>query len=65
VNSFEATTFVSSQEHREYLAKTGVPHSALRHVLLFTRYALGARTFDVSTLRYLWIEAGFDSTPPN
>jgi hypothetical protein len=61
VNSFEATTFASSGEHREYLAKTGVPHSGLRRVLLFTRYALGAHTFDSNTLRYLWIEAGFDS----
>ncbi|HJW93496.1 MAG TPA: hypothetical protein VJ901_07750 [Thermoanaerobaculia bacterium] len=60
-NSFEATTFASSQEHREYLAKSGVPHSGLRRVLLFMRYAIGARTFDANTLRYLWIEAGFDS----
>src|SRR3954451_2796313 len=60
-NSFEAVTFASSQEHRDYLAKSGVPHSGLRHVLLFTRYALGARTFDGNTLRYLWIEAGFDT----
>jgi len=59
--SFEATTFASPAEHRDYLAKSGVPHSGLRHVLLFTRYALGARTFDANTLRYLWIEAGFDS----
>jgi hypothetical protein len=61
VNSFEATTFASSKEHRDYLAKTGVPHSGLRHVLLFTRYAIGAHTFDANTLRYLWIEAGFDT----
>lgn len=60
-NSFEAATFASASEHRDYLAKSGVPHSALRHVLLFTRYALGARTFDGNTLRYLWIEAGFDT----
>jgi hypothetical protein len=63
VNSFEATTFASAQEHRDYLGKTGVPHSGLRHVLLFTRYALGARTLDGNTLRYLWIEAGFDGAP--
>lgn len=63
VNSFEATTFASAQEHRDYLGKTGVPHSGLRHVLLFMRYALGARTLDGNTLRYLWIEAGFDSAP--
>ena len=49
------------QAHREQLAKTGVPHSGLRHVLLFIRYALGARTLDANTLRYLWIEAAYDS----
>lgn len=65
VNSFEATTFASAQEHRDYLGKTGVPHSGLRHLLLFIRYALGARTLDGNTLRYLWIEAGFDSAPPH
>ena len=62
-HSFEATTFASAQEHREYLGKSGVPHSGLRRVLLFTRYALGARTLDTNTLRYLWIEAAFDSAP--
>lgn len=61
VNAFEATTFTSSQEHREYLSKNAVPHSGLRQLLLFTRYALGARTLDANTLRYLWIEAGFDT----
>lgn len=60
-NSFEATTFASPQEHRDYLAKTGVPHSGLRRLLLFVRYAFGVRTFDTNTLRYLWIEAAFDS----
>ncbi len=60
VQTFQATTFASPAEHREYLAKTGVPHSGLRHLLLFIRYAAAAKTFDRGTLRYLWIEAGFD-----
>jgi hypothetical protein len=60
--SFEATTFASPKEHRDYLTKTGVPHSGLRHVLLFIGYAIGARTLDANTLRYLWIEAGFDNS---
>lgn len=60
LNSFEATTFTSPQEHRDYLAKTGVPHSGLRHVLLFMRYAMSAHTLDANTLHYLWLEAGFD-----
>jgi hypothetical protein len=59
-NVLQSISFDSYAAHREQLAKTGVPHSALRHVLLFIRYALGARTLDANTLRYLWIEAGFD-----
>ncbi len=53
-----ARTFDSSEEHRAYLEKKGVPHSALRRSLLFLR---NARTLDANTLRYLWIEAGFDT----
>jgi len=56
-NPIQALTFASSDEHREYLEQHGVPHSALRRVLLFLR---NARTLDRNTLRYLWIEAGFD-----
>jgi hypothetical protein len=52
-----ARTFDSSVEHRAYLEKRAVPHSSLRRMLLFLR---NARTFDANTLRYLWIEAGFD-----
>jgi hypothetical protein len=54
-----ARTFDSADEHRAYLEKSGVPHSLLRHALLFLR---NARTFDRNTLRYLWIEAGFDKS---
>jgi hypothetical protein len=54
-------TFRSPEEHRAYLEKTAVPHSWLRHRLLFARNALAARARDQNTLRYLWIEAGFDS----
>ncbi|HEY6844154.1 MAG TPA: hypothetical protein VI391_08305, partial [Thermoanaerobaculia bacterium] len=56
-NAIHARTFDSPEEHREYLAKNAVPHSRVRRVLLFLR---GARTFDANTLRYLWIEAGYD-----
>jgi hypothetical protein len=52
-----ARTFDSVDEHRAYLEKRGVPHSSLRRLLLFLR---NARTLDRNTLRYLWIEAGFD-----
>jgi len=52
-----AMTFESVEEHRTYLERRGVPHSSLRHALMFLR---NARTLDTNTLRYLWIEAGFD-----
>lgn len=60
-HELRSVTFDSVEHHRDYLGKTAVPHSALRRALLFLRYALGARTLDRNTLRYLWIEAGFDS----
>jgi hypothetical protein len=53
-------TFASAEEHRAYLAERAKPHSATRRALLFARYVLGARARDANTLRYLWIEAGFD-----
>jgi hypothetical protein len=59
-NVLRSVTVESSEAHRQYLAKRGVPHSSLRRMLLFVRDALQARTFDGNTLRYLWIEAGFD-----
>jgi hypothetical protein len=60
-NVLRAVSFDSPAAHREQLSKSGVPHSGLRHVLLFIRYAIGARTLDANTLRYLWIEAAYDS----
>ena len=53
-------SFESPEAHRAQLMQNGVPHSGLRHVLLFLRYAAEARTLDRNTLRYLWIEAAFD-----
>ena len=49
-NPVHALTFESA-------AELAVPHSTLRQLLLFAR---NARTLDGNTLRYLWIEAGFD-----
>jgi hypothetical protein len=62
--SLRAVTFATAAEHREYLAKSGVPRSKLRHALLFLRNAIGSRTSDRNTLRYLWIEAGFRAAEP-
>lgn len=56
-NALRALTFESAAQHREYLEKTAVPHSRVRQVMIFLR---NARTFHANTLRYLWIEAGFD-----
>ena len=56
-NPIYGRTFDSPAEHRAYLEKHAVPHSSLRRTLLFLRHA---RTFDANTLRYLWIDAGYD-----
>ena len=56
-NPLHARTFDSPDEHRAYLEKNAVPHSSLRRALLFLH---SARTLDANTLRYSWIEAGFD-----
>lgn len=56
-NILRSVTFESLEAHRADLEKKAVPHSSLRRVLLFLRYA---RTLDRNTLRYIWTEAGFD-----
>lgn len=56
-NALYGQTFATTEEHRAYLEARAVPHSSLRRALLFLR---NARTFDTNTLRYLWIESGFD-----
>lgn len=56
-------TFATHEEHRAHLAERAARHSRLRQTLLFLRYAIGARTRDANTLRYLWIEAEFDAAP--
>ena len=64
-NPLRTITFATVEEHRAYLEKNGVPHSTIRRVLLFLRDAIGTRAHDANTLRYLWIEAGFDSEAPS
>jgi hypothetical protein len=59
-HALRSVTFASYDEHRKHLAERAAPHSPLRRALLFARYLLGSRTLDRNTLRYLWIEAGFD-----
>jgi len=59
-NVLHSMSFESAAAHREYLGKHGVPHSSLRRLLLFVHYVFVTRTRDRNTLRYLWIEAGYD-----
>ncbi|HUP46983.1 MAG TPA: hypothetical protein VM779_15865 [Thermoanaerobaculia bacterium] len=59
-----SVTFETAAEHRAWLERTAVPHSAVRRVLVFLRDAIGSGTFDGNTLRYIWMEAGFDRTTP-
>lgn len=60
-HELRSITFASAQEHREHLAKLAAPRSAPRRVLVFLAYVAGTRVLDANTLRYLWVEAGFDS----
>ena len=54
-------TFEGIDEHRDWLARTAVPHSTTRRILLFARNAIATGAlFDATTRRYLWIEAGYD-----
>jgi len=59
-HALRSITFATSEEHRAYLAKQAAPHSALRRALLFLGYLTSLRTLDANTLRYAWIEAGYD-----
>jgi hypothetical protein len=59
-NALRSVTFATYDEHRKHLAERAAPHSSLRRTLLFLRYLLAARTLDGNTLRYLWLEAGYD-----
>jgi hypothetical protein len=60
-HALRSVTFASYDEHRKHLAERAAPHSTLRRVLLFLRDVLATRAHDRNTLRYLWIEAGFDT----
>jgi hypothetical protein len=59
--ALRSVTFATPEEHRAHLAAKGTPVSAPRRVLRFARYAIGTGARDANTLRYLWIEAGFDA----
>lgn len=61
-SELHSMSFASAAEHRDHLARNAASHSTFRRVLLFSRYLLATRTLDRNTLKYLWIEAGYDVT---
>ena len=62
-SAFRSVTFATPDEHRAHLAARATRRSAVRRVLLFLSYAFSTKARDANTLRYLWIEAGFDVSP--
>lgn len=63
-HELRSITFATAEEHRVHLAKHGTRNARVRQVWMFVRYALGTRVRDANTLRYLWIEAAYDTTKP-
>jgi hypothetical protein len=63
-NAFRSMTFATPEEHRAHLEAKGKRLSIVTRVLRFASYAFATRARDANTLRYLWIEAGFDVTAP-
>lgn len=60
-NPLARSGWADSNEHRAFLRMNAVPHSLLRRVLLFLRGAVRHRALlSGATLRYLWVEAGWD-----
>lgn len=64
-NVLRSMSFESVEAHRQYLAKNAVPHSLLRRLLLFAHHVVVTRARDANTLRYLWIESGYDHGSPS
>ena len=61
-NVLRSVTFATSEEHRAHLAAKAAPRSAIGRALLFARYVISTRALDANTLRYLWIEAAYDTS---
>lgn len=61
---FRSITFATPQEHWSYLSEHASRSVAPRRLLSFLRNAIGSAVTDRNTLRYLWIEAAFESRPP-
>lgn len=59
-NALRSITFTSTDAHRQYLAENAKPKSAIARLFRFAAYWLSTRVFDRNTIRYLWIEAGYE-----
>ncbi|HEX6177295.1 MAG TPA: hypothetical protein VF057_02975 [Thermoanaerobaculia bacterium] len=62
-SALRMNTFESYEAHREYLAANGARRATVPRMATFLRDAIGTRTVDRNTLRYIWIEAGWKKPP--
>lgn len=62
-SALRMNTFESYEAHRHYLATSGTKRSSAARLATFLRDAIGTRTVDRNTLRYIWIEAGWRKAP--
>ena len=63
-NVLKSMTFASRNEHQAEIEKGGQRLSQLTHMLRFVRDAIGTRTLDRNTLRYIWTESGVRRPAP-
>ena len=64
--ALERVLYATEEEHIAVLERSGVPHSLPRRVAIFLASIWsGRRQLTRSTLRYRWIEAGWDRGPIN
>lgn len=59
-SALQSTSFATAKEHAQQLGREGVANPFVLRILRFAAYAVGTRTADANTLRYLWVEAGYD-----
>jgi hypothetical protein len=60
-NVLRSVTFATAEEHRKHLEERATRNSAFKRALRFAGYVMHTRTTDRNTLRYLWLEAAYDS----
>jgi hypothetical protein len=57
-NVLKSVTFATTDEHRAEIEKGGMRVPPVTRALRFLRDAVGTRTLDRNTLRYIWTESG-------